>query len=889
MSSFLTLQRLAAGPVQILATCLLTLLAGASTLSAQTASPQQVAWAERLQPGETVRVNASLDEGVWERARWTSGLTQKDPVEGPPAAELTEAAFAFDGEHLYIAARLWTPVTGRITTRLSPRDDMGQTQSFFVTLDAFHDRRTSYTFGTTAAGVQVDFHHPMDEELNQVLSWDPVWETRTRIHDDHWVVESRIPFSQLRFSPGHEQVWGLQLDRWSPERNAEDYWVMIPRSETGWASRFGELRGISGITPSRRLELMPYLASDAAFIRNRDFHHPMQDNYLVDLSGRVGGDLKMGLGPNLTLDTTINPDFGQVEADPAEVNLSAFETFFNERRPFFLEGDALLRGNGPRYYYSRRIGSAPQALDLLDTMDFTRLPHHTTILGAAKLTGRLSSGLSVAALAAVTDEEFADYEDRTPVLRQGRVQVQPVARQGVLRLQQDFPDGSLVGLSMTGIERLLDGRPDLAARRPESAYTGGLDGLLRIRDGEYELSGSWGFSQVEGDPQAIAAIQTSSAHYFQRSDADHVHFDPGRERLYGWTGSVNLEREGGEHIRWEVGAQAESPGFELNDLGSLNSADDIDAWGSLNWVENRGRGVFRRSNTWLEPGAAWNFSGVPTSRSVEVGHWGQFQNFWAFDVGIEHVFSALSDNLSRGGELLGSRGGNGAWFSVNSPELQRPNSISFGGSSSWGPEGRLRFNSWFFTRLRPTPQWEFRFNPSWTHDEQPLQYIGKRQTQSGTGIYFAHLDYRETNFATRVRYTPSPRLRFEFYVEPYMASIDYSNPGRARGARSDIVHRFDDGEVTRDPDGSWTLPEQDENGTRITIGRSDFEYSSWRSNLVIRWDWRLGSAFYLVWQQDRGRIQPMSDPDRTPVPFDALSYGGDSLIALKFSYWLPVG
>jgi hypothetical protein len=852
------------------------------------AAEPKVAWARRLE-GDAPRLDGRLDEADWQQASWIRGLTQKDPVEGLPGGELTEVAFLYDGHNLYVGARCATNLTGRLHPRLSPRDDMGQTQSFFISLDTYHDKRTAYTFGVTAAGVRVDFHHPVDEELNQVLSWDPVWDVRTQLHDDHWIVEARIPFSQLRFNPGDEVVFGLQIDRWSPERDAEDYWCMVPRSETGWASRFGELRGIRGVKPSRRLELLPYAAGELAFRHAPDPLDPFADD--VETDQRAGCDLKMGLGPNLTLDATFNPDFGQVEADPAQVNLTAFETVLEERRPFFLEGDRLLRGMGPRYYYSRRIGAAPAPTRDVALARYRELPSRTQILGAAKLSGRLSGGLSVAALAAVTDEERASFTNLDSLgIRSQRVA--PRTGSGVVRLQQELGRrGSVAGVTLAAQKRDLGGEVALESRLAEQALSGGVDWYWRFRDGLHSFSGYWGASRVAGDSLAISRTQLSSTHYFQRPDASHVWFDPGRESLAGWAGALSLDREGGRHWRWSVAASAESPGFELNDMGQLSSADDISAELHITYEENQAKGLFRRYTAWNNYMAGWNFGGLPTDRTTDAGFWGQFPNYWSLEGGYEAGLAAYSDDLSRGGETLGKPGYQFARISLGSPELQRPNHIGAGVNTSWGDDRRLNLGGWVFGRFRPGPNVEIRVNPSVSRDWNPRQFLG-RLPGAATGLdhdltLFSRLDYREVRVATRLRYTFTPRLRVEYYAEPFMASLRFTDPGRPAGARSRDMRRYkDEGGFAVAPDGQWLLTEE---GVTIPWSQGNAEYSSWRSTLVMRWDWRLGSAFYLVWQQDREHFIERMEPDRTPDPLAGLNRGGDNLIALKLSAWLPWG
>jgi len=838
--------------------------------------------------GEVVHVDAVLEEGVWSRASWLRGLTQKDPVEGPPAAELTEVAFAYDEDNLYVGARLWTPLTGRLHTRMGPRDDMAQTQSFFIALDTYHDHRTAYTLGVTAAGVRVDFHHPEDSEFSQVMSWDPVWEVRTRVFDDHWVVEARIPFSQLRFNPVDEQVWGLQVDRWTPERKAEDYWCMIPRAETGWASRFGELRGIRGIRPSRRLELLPYVAGDWQALHEPDASDPFARRHAS--SSRAGGDLKMGLGPNLTLDATFNPDFGQVEADPATINLTAYETTFEERRPFFLEGDRLLRGMGPRYYYSRRIGAPPPTNALPDTITHMDFPSSTSILGAAKLSGRLVNGLSVAALAAVTDQEFADLHNANgtnPQRRSGSMLIQPRAGRTVLRLQQDLKDGSVAGLTLTALHRDFNGDRTLAHFLSRNAFSGGADWKLRSKSRLYALNGHLGFSHVRGDSVAMLAIQRSSVHYFQRPDAPHVEVDPERESLSGWAGSLSLSRVGGKHLTWSLGTSAESPGLELNDMGQLGSADDIDSWLELGWNESAGQHLFRSWSAWQNVNASWNFSGLPTTATTNTGLWGQFHNYWSLDINLSHGRPVYSDSYTWGGPVMGAAGWNSINLSISTPELQRPNNLSLGGSAFRSEDRNLNLSAWTFLRLRPTSRLELRLNPSVSRTWDPGQYI----TTYGEGLdaltLFSRLDYREARLALRARYTPTPRLRLEYYAEPFMASLRFWDPGRPAGGRSQHIVRFaEEGRLELGPQGEWII---DDSRVPWPVSMPNYEYSSWRSTCVLRWDWRLGSSFYVVWQQDRARYLERPSPDRTPDPLQALSTGGDNLLAVKISWWLSAG
>src|SRR5688572_779634 len=380
---------------------ILILILAPAVASAQVgnANGRKEARATRV-PTESIRLDGRLDEAEWRDVPALAGFVQKEPVEGAEPTDRMDVRFAYDDTALYVAARMYSDVP--IQAPMRRRDEGEQAEHLLVSLDPYLDRRTSSTFGVTASGVRLDIYRPRDNDWPNDPGFDPVWQARTIIDETGWSAELWIPFSQLRFTDRDPQVWGLNVQRWVPSKNEEVFWALVPRTEDRWTSLFGDLHGISGIRPSRRLEVLPYVASSSHLIGDRDRSDPFTGGGNVE--GRVGLDAKVGIGSNLTLDATVNPDFGQVEADPAEVNLSAFETFFDERRPFFLEGSDLLEGSVNNYFYSRRIGAAPAGRA---SGDFVDAPATSTILGAAKLTGRLASGMSVGMLGAVTDDESA--------------------------------------------------------------------------------------------------------------------------------------------------------------------------------------------------------------------------------------------------------------------------------------------------------------------------------------------------------------------------------------------------------------------------------------------------------------------------------------------------
>ena len=353
-------------------------------------------------PEQAIQFDGRLDDLAWQGAPALSDFVQKEPAEGATPTDGMAVRFVYDREALYVGARMYGSVGGRPQSPMSRRDEGAQAEHLQIEFDTYLDRRTAHMFGVTAAGVRLDHYHSRDDEGDSDEGYDPVWQAHTNIDAEGWTAELRVPFTQLRFNDVEQQVRGLNIKWWRPSINEEVYWVLIGRTEEGWASRFGDLHGISRVRPSRRLELLPYAAAASRINGDPDPDDPFDDG--LNLVQRIGMDAKIGLGPNLTLEATVNPDFGQIEADPAEVNLSAFETFFSERRPFFLEGSDLLQAATNNYFYSRRIGARP-----IGPVggDYVSYPNTTTILGAAKITGRLQSGTSIGFLGAATDQEYA--------------------------------------------------------------------------------------------------------------------------------------------------------------------------------------------------------------------------------------------------------------------------------------------------------------------------------------------------------------------------------------------------------------------------------------------------------------------------------------------------
>ncbi len=846
-------------------------------------TPRREAVAQPVRGGPMV-IDGRLDEAAWAAATPIGGLTQRQPEEGAAATERTQVRFMFDADNLYIGARLYRTDPDRIETQVSRRDQPGGAEELEISLDTYRDGLHSYTLGVTALGVRLDWLHPGDSWQPYDDSFDPVWEARVQRDSAGWTAEMRIPFTQLRFNVAPEQLWGLEVRRWIPSKNEEDLWAPIPSDVDAWASRFGTLAGITGVRPRRRIELLPYVAADATANGDRDPANPFTSRY--EGSVRAGGDLKMGLGPSLTLQATVNPDFGQVEADPAVVNLSAFEVFFDEHRPFFTEGAQLFDAPGHSYFYSRRIGAAPAGNAPGDYVD---APETSTILGAAKLTGRTSGGTSLGLLTAVTSDERARWFDSTTG-NEGRVEVAPRTWYGVTRAQQQLgTSGSTVGLVLTGMRRAMAAGSPLAAQLDRDAVSGGLDGELRWGRGDYVLGGNIGFSRIDGDSAAVLRRQRSSARYYQRPDADYVDLDRTRTSLGGVSGGAYFERRGGGHWLWQLRGVFTSPGFELNDVGILGTADDVGAYGTLTYQETRPGPLFRSWYVSASTENDWNYGGERTWQSLRTdSHW-VFGNFWRLDVTGWTDMRTVDPAATRGGPLAQrGRGRVTIWRLQNAASSR----TSWGARVYYGTSelGELTYRLSGSLSARPTARWKASISPNFLRERNPRQYVttlgGGPAETFGNRYVFAFIQRTELSAPTRLTYAFEPDLTLEAYVEPFVASGHYYRPGQLAAPASRDLDFFGEELGTLRRENGRFLVSGD--GPDFAVPAPDYEIASLRTNAVLRWEWRPGSTLYLVWQEDRGTFEPTGRRVDLGDFFGAFGAPGAHRLAIKASYWIAV-
>jgi hypothetical protein len=833
--------------------------------------------AVRVRSGE-IRVDGRLDEPIWQSAPAVTDFVMAEPVERGQPSDVMDVRFVFDETALYVGAHMVSRVAGAIQAPLTRRDEAGQAEYLQIELDTYLDRRTAYMFGVTAAGVRLDHYHSSDDERNADSGYDPVWEARTAASADGWTAELWIPMSQLRFNDTEELVWGLNIKRWVPTLNEEVYWALVPRTERGWSSRFGDLRGIERVRGGRRLEVLPYVAGDSRINHDRDINDPFDDGR--NLEGRAGADLKFGIGPNLTLDATFNPDFGQIDADPAEVNLSAFETFFPERRPFFLEGASLLQGQTNNFFYSRRIGARPTGPA---SGVYVEYPNAATILGAAKVTGRQPSGLSIGALVAVTDEEWANT--MTDGI-QAETKVAPPVFWAVTRVQQEFGDqGSEFGVQMTAMRRNLNESDPLADLLTRTAMTGVADTRIRFGDRTYEFSFSGGGSWVAGNEAAISRLQRANTHLFQRPDKPR--YDATRTSLSGMQIRTAFEKIAGRHWLWGANTMIESPEFEPNDLGRLNFAGDVQSSARVRYRETVPGRYIRSYSLQLSGNSNSYYDSLTPRASLGVNADATFRNFWSAGASVNRNFRGQDAQLTRGGPSMGSvHGWSVSWNLRNSNASTTQWSI--GGFYRTSELGEYVWDPGFSLSMRPSPSWRISFNPNVSRERSLRQYFstldGPREEVYFKRYIFGFIERTTISMQIRVNYVFKPDLTLDVYAEPFAASGRYTGFGELSTPRSHYLREYgaEGIELERLDDGRWVV--QDGADT-FTLPNRDFNSQSYRSNVVLRWEWRPGSILYAVWQQDRASTVSSAESVNVGDAFGSITAPGDNIFAIKSTFW----
>lgn len=837
------------------------------------------------------RLDGRLDEPIWQRATPITDFTQRDPDEGAPGTERTEVRIVYTDAAVYFGVRAWDTQPDDIAAKLTRRDEPSPSDWIGIAIDSYRDRRTAFLFLVNPAGVQRDVY--LYDDTNEDASWNAVWDVAVRRDSAGWTAEFEIPFSQLRFSAAERQQWGLNVYRRINRLNEEQYWRLLPKNESGVVSRFGDLIGIEGVDPPRRIEILPYVVAQQE-VRPSVDGNPFATGRARGAS--FGADVNIGVSSNFTLSATFNPDFGQVEADPAVVNLSAFETFFPEKRPFFLEGLDIFQfdigvgggGGSEQLFYTRRIGRAPQGSADPRGGYVDPVPH-TTILGAAKLSGKTSGGWTVGMLGALTDEETAAVLSAEGE-RYADV-IEPRTGYMVGRLARDLRGGqTVIGFFGTGVLRDLpdDGRLDFLRT---AAVALGTDWRHRFHNDTYSVSGYAAASHIRGAPGAIERAQTSSARYFQRPDADHVSVDPTRTALSGFAGRLSAGKHGGGPWRFSTGVDTRSPGFEVNDLGFQRDADRTVQW---SWVQRRWTqpgAVFRRFFVNLNQWYVWNYGGERIALGANMNANFTLRNYWSGFFGVNREVSSLAPQATRGGPAVARPGSWNGWVGFRS-DARKDVRGSAGGWINVQDEDAARAGGiWTDVSVRPATNLDLTLSPNVNWRRSAWQYLRTATVADGPHYLFGELEQTTVGMQFRGNFTFTPALSVQLYAEPFVSAGDYVAFKRVADPRADtFADRFDEFRSDRlITDGDGVAVDLDRDGIAdVDLGDPDFRVLSFRSNLVLRWEYLRGSTLFLVWQHGRRGFSTDGRFDVTGSFNDLFTADGENTLLVKLNYWLSL-
>jgi len=841
--------------------------------------PQRT-YTTKMLVGLAPTIDGKGDGAVWQQVEWSDDFIQREPNEDSLPSQKTSFKILYDDNNVYVLIRAYDTNPGKIVTRMARRDDQ-QGDMVGIFIDSYYDKLSAFCFFVSAAGVKSDFIQTNDGNTDN--TWDPVWYARTSIDKEGWTAEMRIPLDQLRFSGQNEHIWGLEVARNLSRLQESSVWKQVPKSANGTVSLFGELKGINGIKPRRQKDIMPYMVAKTESYQ-KDNANPYSKGHESKLG--VGLDGKMGITNDFTLDFTINPDFGQVEADPSQVNLSSFETYFNEQRPFFIEGRDVMNfqltmgNNGyssDNLFYSRRIGRQPH---FSPDGDYVKNEENTRILGAFKLSGKTKDGLSLGILESVTDKMYALTTTNNV---ESKVAAEPFTNYFVSSVMQDINKGNTrFGGEITATNRDLTD-PSLKNLLPSAAYTGGLRFEQNWQNRKYTLLLATEFSEINGSVPAINDLQKSSVHYFQRPDAHYLKYDSTRTSLSGTGGSAVFLKQGEGHWRYLFWINWRSPGLDLNDVGYLRKADDIFqvAWASYRlWKPTN---LYRYLNFETNQWTGWDFGGRSTFKGGNVGFNSQLKNYWYVNSGFGYDGPNIDDYVLRGGPSLKLPGDIFWNISVSSDERKKFNYGFYYNLNSGFNKGFQFIDYGINLNYRPVDAVKITMNPDYQYGYNDMQYV---TTVSGKYI-MARIDQKIFRASFRVEYYPRPDMSIQYYGQPFIFSAKYSKFKRVSNSMAsdynDRIRLYSTSELQL-ANNTYTAVESGTNATPITFDNPDFKDFAFLSNLVFRWEYVPGSTVYLVWSQNRYDSDQMAAFNFSKDFSNIYKVYPHDIFMIKFSY-----
>jgi hypothetical protein len=841
-------------------------------------------------------IDGVLDDEGWNQGTWIDDFTQYNPHNGKMPSQRTEFKILFDEDNLYVAFKALDTSPDSITRRMTRRDNVdGDLVGIF--LDSFHDLRTAFLFGVSSGGVKYDQMFTNDG-LNEDSSWDPNWWVKTSINDQGWIAEMKIPFSQVRFEKNSGDTWGLDMIRLLYRKNEQSLWQHIPADAPGLVHQFGELSGLEQIKPRKILDVTPYVVGKMETFKAEEGNPFKEKGRNFKFNGGV--DAKIGVTNNLTMDLTINPDFGQVEADPSEVNLTAYETFFSERRPFFVEGKNITSfsfgiGDGEEdddnLFYSRRIGRRPQGYPDLENGMYADIPVASAILGAAKLSGKTQNGLSVGFVEALTAGEKAEIDNNGERTYET---VEPLTNFLIGRVQKDFNEGKTIfGGILTSTNRNLD--ENLGKFMHKSAYTGGIDFTQYFKDKKWQFNLNTALSQVNGSKEAIENTQRSSARYFQRPDNDYTEFDPDRTSLLGSGGRIQFMKLDG-HINLLGSLSWKTPGFELNDLGYMQTADQILGILWASYKEWEPKGIYRNYNINGSIYSVWNFGGDNVGKGIQANGNIYLKNYWNAEAGGNVNTPSLSTGILRGGPMMKTPGTLNGRIRISTDSRKK---LEFNFFTNIN-KGFQDYSKSTYTEIgvtyKPFNFLRFSVSPGYSKSFSELQYVSQTSNNGSDRYIFASIDRKTISTSLRVNFNLTPDITLQYWGQPFIASGKYYDHKYILNPMDDNYeerfHVYSGNEITEKSD-NYEIDENLDGDIDYTIGKQDFNVQEFLSNMVFRWEYSPGSTVYLVWNQTRSGynssgnmdyFDDMGDLFNRQLFRDDDNYVLKNVFLIKFSY-----
>ena len=852
--------------------------------------PKRLYKANPINPTPPI-IDGILDDKIWQKGEWEGNFTQHEPYNGVQPTQPTEFKIYYDKDFLYAAFRMLDRNPEAIVSRVTQRDAV-EGDWVALGIDSYFDKRTAFIFCVSVSGVKNDLVM-MENGDKEDNNWNPIWWVKTARSPEGWTAEMKIPLNQLRFANTGDLTWGLQVARYIHRNQEQSMWQHVPKDAPGFVHMFGEMNGLHGLTPKRQIEVAPYFVAKTESFK-KEIGNPFVTGKRNDLN--AGVDAKIGLTNNFTLDLTVNPDFGQVESDPSQINLSAFETYFEEKRPFFIEGNNMLSfglmfGDGDlasqNLFYSRRIGRSPQIYPDIDDDEYLKMPSNTAILGAAKITGRTNNGMSIGVLESLTANSFARIDsigDRSVQI------VEPLTNYTVGSLRQELNKGNtIVSGIFTSTNRQLTTETEDYLHR--NAFTGGLDLQHMWANKKYLWGAKFYFSHVNGTEEAIIQTQRSSARYFQRPDANYVSLDSSRNSLTGTGGGVQIGKIGEGHLRYMGMLSWKSPQLEINDIGYTESVDDIFQviWVGLRYWEPKF--IFRNINLNFNQWTGWNFGGQSTYKGGNINFYLQFTNYWGFGGGINRSGENLSSHALRGGPMLRTPGSWNAWYNLSSDQRKKV-TVDFGGNTQYGDVNYSKYQGFYATlSYKPTNSLTIRLSPNYSESRNDLQYVTNVEDNNGNVIRYMRgtINQQTLSLSLRLEYSINPNLSVQYYGRPFFASGKYHDfkyiiePDANN--YSNRFYQLLPSQINYDANNETYLVDENTDGTTdYSFDNRNFNFMDFQSNLIVRWEYRPGSTVFFVWTMSKQTSESVYSTSLNNDMDNLYDTHPHNIFLVKFSY-----